>query len=117
MFSHDPPTGVYTGITPSANSHRTNAGVLCPARLSSTNRIRNGGRWSGRVIGTLSPTCHRSHAARDASAVGGGAGSSATMVDSSRVIYRWRTALVTKVAASTRTRPSDGRNRVNTLAV
>ena len=43
MFSHDPPTGVYSGMIPCANSQQTNSGVLCPARLSSTRSIRSGG--------------------------------------------------------------------------
>jgi hypothetical protein len=48
MFSHDPPTGVYSGITAHANSRQTKSGVLCPARLSGTNCIRSGGSfdWS-----------------------------------------------------------------------
>ena len=44
MFSHDPPTGVYSGMIPCSNSQQTNAGVLCPARLSSTSSIRKGRR-------------------------------------------------------------------------
>ena len=49
MFSHDPPTGVYSGMIPCANSQQTNAGVLCPARLSSTSSIRSGGNSAGSV--------------------------------------------------------------------
>jgi hypothetical protein len=63
MFSHDPPNGVNSGITPWANSHSTSSGVLCPARLSSTGSTRNGGSCSGSVIRSLNPACHRSHAA------------------------------------------------------
>ena len=47
MFSHDPPTGVYSGMMPCSNSQQTNAGVLCPARLSSTSSIRSGGSSAG----------------------------------------------------------------------
>ena len=47
MFSHDPPKGVYNGMTPWANNQSTNEGVRWPARLSMTNRRRNGGRLSG----------------------------------------------------------------------
>jgi hypothetical protein len=35
LFSHDPPTGVYSGMIPRSNSQLTSSGVLCPARLSS----------------------------------------------------------------------------------
>ena len=65
MFSHDPPSGVYSGMIPCANSQQTNAGVLCPARLSSTSSIRSGGSSAGSVGLIVRPSCHRSHAARD----------------------------------------------------
>jgi len=38
--------------------------------LSSTSSTRNGGNSAGSVIGWVRPACHRSHAAREASAVG-----------------------------------------------
>jgi hypothetical protein len=63
MFSHDPLTGVYKGITPWANSHNTNAAVLWPDRLSSTNNARSGGSSAGRVICSFRPACQRSQAA------------------------------------------------------
>ena len=49
MFSQDPLKGVYKGMMPCVNSQQTNAAVLCPARLSSTSSIRNGGNSSSRV--------------------------------------------------------------------
>src|SRR5262249_54845225 len=74
MFSHDPPTGVYSGMTPCANSQQTNSGVLCPARLSSTSSIRSGGRSASSVGLTVSPPRPRSQAARPppGGAAGGG---------------------------------------------
>src|SRR6516164_437672 len=59
MFSHDPPNGVYSGMTPWANSHSTNSGVLCPARLSSTKSIRKGGSRCASVGLTVKPRCQR----------------------------------------------------------
>jgi hypothetical protein len=55
---------VYRGMTPCANSQQTNAGVLWPARLSSTRSIRRGGGSAGRVGFSASPSCQRSQAAR-----------------------------------------------------
>jgi hypothetical protein len=49
LFSHEPPSGVYKGLMPCANRHRTNAGVLGPARLSSTSSTRKGGNCRARV--------------------------------------------------------------------
>ena len=74
MFSHDPPTGVYSGMIPCANSQQTNSGVLCPARLSSTRSIRSGGSSASSVGLIVSPSCHRSQAARHPAA--GSAGGS-----------------------------------------
>ena len=59
MLSHDPDSGVYSGITPWANSHNTSASLQCPARLSSTSSSRNGGNASGSVIGDANPSCQR----------------------------------------------------------
>jgi len=53
-----PPNGVYNGMIPCANSQTTNAGVLCPTRLSSTRSIRNGGGSAGRLTRTVNPSCH-----------------------------------------------------------
>lgn len=63
MFSHEPPKGVYKGMMPCVNSQRTDSGVLCPAKLSSTNNIRNGGRLSASVSFTVNPCCQRSQEA------------------------------------------------------
>lgn len=74
MFSHEPPSGVYKGAIPWANSQHTNSGVLCPARLSSTSSIRNGGISSSRLGFTERPPRHRAHSALVAAGVGGGVG-------------------------------------------
>ena len=66
MFSQDPLIGVYKGMMPCANSQQTNAAVLCPARLSSTSSIRNGGSSASSVGLTVRPSCHRSQATRAA---------------------------------------------------
>jgi hypothetical protein len=116
-FRQDPLTGVYGGITPCANSHGTNAGASGPATSTGTDSTRNGGDRSGRVAGAVDPTCHRSHAARDASAVGGGAGDSAGVAASSRSTQGGTTASVTEVAPATRTGPPAGRDGVGTWAV
>lgn len=117
MFSHDPPTGVYTGMIPWANSHGTNSGVLCPARLSNTNSIRKGGNSAGGVGLTARPAGHRRHAIRDARAVRGGSGKPARISDDSRFSQGWGAALGQVVTPSMRTRPSAGWNGVGTLAV
>lgn len=121
MFSQEPPTGVYSGMTPCANSQQTNAGVLCPARLSSTRSIRKGGGSAGRVGFAARPSCQRSQAARfspgPAAMPAVGAGVASRTAASSRLSHPWRTALGQVVAPSTRTEPSAGWNRVRILAV
>lgn len=65
MFNHEPPNGVYnTKLMPRANIHNKSSGVLCPARLSKTNNILNGGSSWGNVTRTVSPSCQLSHIAR-----------------------------------------------------
>ncbi len=50
-------------MIPWANSHRTNAGVLCPAKLSNTNSIRKGTGSAGNVgLTDEVVACQRSHA-------------------------------------------------------
>lgn len=68
-FNQLPPNGVYNGMIPCANSQTTNAGVLCPTRLSRTRSIRNGGGSAGRLTRTVSPSCHSAHCARHSSSV------------------------------------------------
>jgi len=74
MFSHDPHSGVYNGMTPQLNIHKTNSGVLCPARLSNTNSIRNDGSSAGKVIGHCKSCCQLFHNSRlaDLSSTGWG---------------------------------------------
>src|SRR6266851_3470840 len=64
MFSHDPLSGVYSGITPCSNNHTTKLAVVCPVRLSMTNRRRSGGSLSHNVGLTVRPACQRSHDTR-----------------------------------------------------
>jgi len=40
----EPPRGVYSGMIPCSNNHSSRSGVRCPAKLSYTSRMRNGGR-------------------------------------------------------------------------
>ncbi|CDS48519.1 hypothetical protein [Polaromonas sp. CG9_12] len=61
MFSHEPLSGVYGGITPCANNHSTNAGVRCPLRLSYTSSRRSRGNRAGSVMRFYSPRCHCAH--------------------------------------------------------
>ena len=120
MFSHDPPNGVYSGMTPWANSHNTNSGVLWPARLSSTKSIRKGGGRCASVGLTVSPCCQRSHDSRNALASGAttaGAGSPPRMAVSSCLSQPCRTSLGQPVTPLSWTRPSEGWNKVSTLAV
>lgn len=119
MFSHDPPKGVYKGITPCANSHSTNSGVLCPAKLSNTSNMRSGGGSAGSVIGHVRPACQRSQDARHDTpgGTGSGTGRPARTPVRPRFSQAWRTALVVEVAPSTSTRPDAGWNSVSTLAV
>ncbi len=110
MFSHEPPTGVATGGIPWANSHRTNSGVLCPARLSSTNSIRKDGNSSGRVglkppaRSSPPPPCRPRARAKSAR----GTAKAARISDNSRFSQGWSTALEQVVTPSIRTRPSVG---------
>ncbi|HWE39899.1 MAG TPA: hypothetical protein VG406_25335 [Isosphaeraceae bacterium] len=118
MFRHDPPTGVYKGMMPCANSQPTNAGVLWPARSSSTRSIRSGGS-SDRSVGlTVRPSCHRSQAARRPAAGSAcGSGIAARISASSRSGQGCRTALAQAVTPFRRTWPAAGRNRVRAWAV
>ncbi len=47
MFSQEPPSGVYKGITPWAHSQSTRSGLLWPVRLSQMSNARRGGRSAG----------------------------------------------------------------------
>ncbi len=62
MFSHDPLSGVYSGITPCSNNHTTKLAEVCPLRLSMTKRRRSGGNLSHNVGFLVRPTCQRSQA-------------------------------------------------------
>ncbi len=82
MFNHDPLKGVYSGITPCANSQTTIEELKCPARLSQIRMRRSGGsgKWvrcpnqvatglvvaphppSGRLAGQPGPAAARSAA-------------------------------------------------------
>ena len=63
MFSQEPPTGVYKGMIPCANSQQTDSSILFPARLSRTRSIRSGGSSDSSVGLIERPSCHRSQAA------------------------------------------------------
>ena len=106
-------------MMPCANSQQTNAGVLCPARLSSTSSIRSGGSSASSVGLIVRPSCHRSQAARHPVGRGspGGSGIAARIAASSRFSQGCRTALGQAVTPSRRTWPSAGWNSVRTLAV
>ena len=79
MFSHDPPTGVYSGMMPFSKSQQTNSGVLCPARLSSTGSTRKGGNRCARVGLAVRPRCQRSHDSRSAPASAGASASGSVL--------------------------------------
>jgi hypothetical protein len=109
MFSQEPLSGVYSGMTPWATSHRTRLGVLWPVRLSRTSSSRRGGRRSGRMNGMVSPACQRSQAARRSSSVwGGGSGSVARTAVSSVSNQGCSTSLAALVTPLTRTCPEAG---------
>ena len=112
MFSHEPPTGVYSGMIPCANSQQTNSAVLCPARLSSTRSIRSGGNSSKSVGLMLRPSCHRSQpflvSPGEVVGVAGGVGIAASTAANSRFSQPCSTVLGQEVTPSTRTRPSAG---------
>ena len=103
---------------PVGEQPQTNSGVLCPARLSSTSSIRNGGSSAGSVglidQALLPPLPRRPRRVGRRRAA---SGSAARMADSSRFSQGCSTAFGQVVAPSTRTRPSAGWNRVSTLAV
>ena len=118
MFSQEPLSGVYSGMTPWATSHNTSAGVLCPVRLSRTSSSRRGGRRSGRVNLIVSPSCQRSQAARHSASVWtGGSGSVARTAVSSVSSQGCSTSLAPLVTPLTRTWPEVGWNRVSSFAV
>ncbi len=48
-FSHDPLSGVYRGMIPRANNHRTKSGALWSAELPRISSIRNSGNCAARV--------------------------------------------------------------------
>src|SRR2546425_12657391 len=108
MFNQLPPNGVYNGKIPCDNNQATNASVLWPARLSSTNSSRSGGNSVGKVRGVCNPCNHRSHAARAPLGVGGAAGSRARMADNSCCNQPCKTVLVQEVMPCTRTAPVSG---------
>jgi hypothetical protein len=64
IFNHEPLSGVYKGMMSCAINHSTIVGVLCPARLSQINNIRNGGTSSGKASRVVKPVCQRSHSRR-----------------------------------------------------
>ena len=115
MFSHEPPTGVYSGMTPCSKSQQTNSGVLCPARLSSTGSTLGGGNSSGRVGLMVRPSCHISQSPLGAEPAA--AGIVASTAASSRFSQPCRAGFGQVVTPSTRTWPSAGWDRVTTLAV
>ena len=118
MLSQEPLSGVYSGMTPCSTSHSTRLGVLWPVRLSRTSSIRRGGRRSGSVNLTVSPSCQRAQAVRHAASDStGGSGSVARTAVSSASNQGCRTALAELVTPLTRTRPEAGWNRVSSLAV
>ena len=91
---------------------------MWPVRLSRTSSIRRGGRRSGRVNVTVSPSCQRSQAARRSASVwAGGSGSVARIAVSSASSQGCSTALAALVTPLTRTWPEAGWNRVSSLAV
>ena len=94
LFSQLPPRGVYNGKIPCANSHATNGGVLGPAKLSSTNSIRNAGNSAGNSKGVVNPCNHRVQACLDVAGVGGTAGNTSTRADHSGCNQPCKTSLV-----------------------
>ena len=118
MFSHEPPSGVYRGMLPCANSHNTKLGVRWPLRLSSTSSSRKGGSTALRVIFTFRPACQRFQAARlsasDSTAAGGSAARTAANSCSSQPC---NTTLVQLAMPLACTCPIAGWNNVSSLAV
>src|SRR3954464_936124 len=97
MFNQLPPNGVYNAKIPCDNNQTTNAGVLCPARLSSTNSSRSGGNSVGRGKGVFTPCNHRCHAARAPEGLGGATGNRARMADNSSCNQPCKAVLVQEV--------------------
>src|SRR5713226_8900562 len=109
MFSQDPLSGVYSGITPCSNNHTTKLAVRCPLRLSMTNRRRSGGSLSHNVGLMVRPACQRSHAAQlSASDSTLADGKASNMVSNSASNHACRTTFGQLVTPLTRTCPVDG---------
>src|SRR3954452_511266 len=106
-------------MMPWRQSQSTISGVLWPARLSHTRRIRSGGRSAGRLKRTANPSCHACHRARLAAGSSGAAlaGSAATICPKASFSQPCRTVFVPLVAGRRLTRPVAGWNRVRILAV
>src|SRR3954470_21102995 len=100
-------------MMPWRQSQSTISGVLWPARLSHTRRIRSGGRSAGRLKRTANPSCHACHRARFAAGSSGAAlaGSAATICPKTSFSQPCRTVLVPLVAGRRLTRPVAGWNR------
>src|SRR4029453_13719653 len=100
-------------MTPCAHSHSTSGGVLWPVRLSHTSNSRSGGRFCGKLKGSLRPACHTAQAA--CVAVGSceavGTGSAARIALSCSRSHGCRTALVPRAARGGRTPPGGGGKR------
>jgi hypothetical protein len=110
IFSHDPLNGVYSGIIPWLNSHRTISGVLCPAKLSQINSIRSGGTMLGNVTRTVKPSCHCAQNNRVSSGlrVDVDSGNVASTSVNSAFSQPWRTGLTVVVTPLTLTSPVAG---------
>src|SRR6266568_8510999 len=113
-LSHEPLSGVYSGMTPWANSQVTIELLRCPARLSQIRIKRSGG--SGR--------CGRcpNHVAQSAAAGSSvrwlvGSGSAAKICRSSSFSQGCNTTLGALGTPLARTSPVAGRNSVSNLAV
>lgn len=109
ILSHEPPKGVYRGMTPFWISHSTMLGVLWPERLSQINNARRGGRSLGSGTGLSSPMRQISHTARLVSGAKSIAGGSTARISLHCCFSQgWRTALVQLVTPLIRTCPLAG---------
>jgi hypothetical protein len=113
MFSQEPESGVYSGMPPCWNNHRTIDQLVCPARLSQTSRSRSGGSGSRGAWPRQVSHWHRG----GRSSAGGAGGSPARPCASSPWSQGCRTVFGTFVVPFARTSPDAGRNRVSSLTV
>jgi uncharacterized membrane protein len=114
IFSHEPLSGVYNGMTPCWNNHRTIDQLRCPAKLSQIRSKRSGGNGSRGSCPSQVTQCASS--GRSISGVTT-SGNAARIWVSSSFSQGWSTVLGALVTPFPRTSPVAGRKSVRSLAV